>query len=194
VETATRSFDSYDYMTAKNETEIFFWRDLADNYIEMAKRRLYAEDAPQHEGARFTLHHVLVTTLKLFAPILPFVTEQIYLGLFGDGSGVDSIHRTTWPTTQTQYIDAGAETIGHALVDIASAVRRFKSEHALSLGAELSTLHLHIREARLAEDLCKSEDDILSVTRAREIVHNPSAGQDVHRMRANDQVDLVIVR
>ena len=54
----------YDYATAKSEIETFFWRDLADNYLEMAKMRLYAGGEPA-DGAKLALYTALLTTLKL---------------------------------------------------------------------------------------------------------------------------------
>ncbi len=83
----TDLFQGYDYAIAKSEIETFFWRDLADNYLEMAKKRLYDDLSEETatgagEGARFALYHALLATVKLLAPILPHVTERIYGGMF----------------------------------------------------------------------------------------------------------------
>ena len=88
IRRVTDLFRGYDYAAAKSEIETFFWRDLADNYLEMAKLRLYNADM----GASFTLDYVLLTTLKLFAPFLPHVTEEIYQHLFAERDGAVSIH------------------------------------------------------------------------------------------------------
>ena len=93
VAEVTAAFQAYDYTAAKTATELFFWGDLADNYVEMAKTRLYSPASPLHEGARYTLYRVLLTTVKLFAPILPFVTEAIYRTLFAATDGSASVHR-----------------------------------------------------------------------------------------------------
>lgn len=170
----TRALDALDYMGAKNEVEVFFWRDLADNYLEMAKRRLYDSDGPGHAAAQFTLYHVLLTTLKLFAPILPFVTDRIYRGLFADIEGAASIHRSHWPDVRQDLIDAEAEQLGRALVAIAGAVRHHKSERKLSLGAELPWIELTGPTEAIAR-LGEAADDLMSVTRAREIRLVPDA-------------------
>jgi valyl-tRNA synthetase len=78
----TNLLDNYDYATAKSEIEVFFWTDLADNYLEMAKKRLYDETDLAHDGARYALFNILRDTVKLFAPFLPSVTETIYQGIF----------------------------------------------------------------------------------------------------------------
>ncbi|MCI0393344.1 MAG: valine--tRNA ligase [Chloroflexi bacterium] len=165
----TELFHNYDYATAKSETEVFFWTDLADNYLEMAKKRLYDEQEPAHEGARYALYHVLLATLKLFAPFLPYITEEIYRGLFAAGDGDDSIHRSRWPAADPALLNEAAEAAGDALVQIATAVRRYKSTVNLSLGAELDRLHLATAEPGLAAQLQAAEADIISVTRAREV-------------------------
>ncbi len=159
----------YDYAAAKSEIESFFWQALADNYLEMAKERLYDTASPGHDGARYTLRRALLTTLKLFAPFLPYVTEEIYLGLFAAAEGAASIHRSRWPEADDSLLSEAAETVGDALVAIATAVRRYKSEASLSLGAEVAHLHLASADAALAAALHASEADLRSVTRARAI-------------------------
>lgn len=162
----TAGFEAYDYATARGEIESFFWRDLADNYIEMAKQRLY-EGGAGYEAARYTLHAALLTTVKLLAPLLPYITEAIYRGLFAAAEGAPSIHRATWPAVDARFDDAAALAAGEALIDIATAVRRYKSEHNLSLGAPLAALHLPDAPAELAAALRAATADLLSITRAR---------------------------
>ena len=176
IERTTRLYEQYDYATTKSEIEQFFWQILADNYLEMAKLRLY-EGGPASEGARYALHHALLTTLKLLAPILPFVTERIYQGLFAkaevsaDGSAA-SIHTSAWPTGNEAWRDELAILHGNQLVEIATVVRRYKSEQNLSLGAELARLHLQTADAELAVHLREAITDLTSITRAKEIVLN----------------------
>ncbi|MGZ3602424.1 MAG: valine--tRNA ligase [Ktedonobacterales bacterium] len=168
IQRVTDLFQGYDYAAAKSEIESFFWRDLADNYLEMAKERLYDAASPLHEGARYTLHRALLTTLQLFAPILPYVTEAIYRGLFAWREEA-SIHRSRWPIVEAALLDESAEATGEILIALATAVRRYKSEQNLSLGAELVSLHLATTDAVLAERLRASSADLRSVTRARDI-------------------------
>jgi len=139
----TKHFLDYDYALAKSEIEAFFWRDLADNYLEMCKQRLYEEGHPQRPGAIYTLRRTLLDTLKLFAPFLPYVTEAIYQGLFADPlAEFASIHRAAWPQPDPALADPQAEATGERLVEIATALRRYKSEHNLPLSSELPRLQL----------------------------------------------------
>jgi valyl-tRNA synthetase len=168
VERMTTLFTEYDYATARAEAESFFWATLADNYLELAKLRLYDASDPQAAGARYALRTTLLTILKLFAPFLPYVTEEIYTTLFADEDS--SIHRAAWPTLATlppdEASDEVAERAGDTLVAIATAVRRYKSENGLSLGRELARLQIATDDASLANWLQASATDLSSVTRA----------------------------
>ncbi len=169
IRNVTQAMLAYEYAAAKGEVEAFFWRDLADNYLEMAKQRLYSPPAPGHGGATFTLHHLFLNTLKLLAPFLPYVTEAIYRELFADSESVPSIHSGPWPIPQARFEDAQAEALGDVLVEIATSVRRYKSEQNLSLGTELNRVQLAPDSSALASALTGATVDLMSVTRARQI-------------------------
>jgi valyl-tRNA synthetase len=172
VRRVTGLMEGYEYATAKSEIEIFFWGELADNYLEMCKQRLYDPEAPAHMAARSTLAHVLSTILKLLAPFLPYVTEEIYQGLFTATPTTSSIHSGGWPEAIPDLEDDAAEQIGAILVEIATAARRFKSEHSLSLGTELSLIQLAFADGSitgLLDALSGAQADLKSITRARQI-------------------------
>jgi valyl-tRNA synthetase len=165
IERVTSLFQAYDYAAAKAEIEAFFWQ-FADNYLEMAKQRLYNQDHPQHYCAQFTLHYTLLTVIKLFAPILPHVTEWIFQSLFVFNGNKQSIHTAPWPTVDKYVFNESAERLGDILVEIASAVRRYKSEHNLSLGTEIIKLQLATSNPNLQENLVSGIVDLMSITRA----------------------------
>ena len=167
IDRCTALWEQYDYASARSEVEIFFWRDLADNYLEMVKKRLY--DGENSEGARFTIYYALLSTLKLFAPIMPFVTERIYGALFSVTDGAESIHRAAWPKSKENWRSEAALAFGDVLLAMATAVRRFKSENQLSLGAEIQTLHLATADPQLAAGLQAAIPDLAGLTRAKEI-------------------------
>jgi valyl-tRNA synthetase len=122
---------------------------------------------------------VLLALIKLFAPILPHVTEQIYQGVFAGSQGQGtSIHRSSWPVVDEGYLDEEAEDFGEVLLEIATTVRRYKSERNLSLGTELSRLQLATGDAILAQNLENAIPDLLSITRARLIEISINDTQD----------------
>ncbi|MDE3256849.1 MAG: valine--tRNA ligase [Gemmatimonadota bacterium] len=167
IRRVTCCFQDYQYALARSETESFFWRDLADNYLEMAKRRLYEVNGSGTSGAQYALSHVLRTCIQLFAPFLPFVTEEIYDGLFAKND--ESIHVSAWPILNPGLVDDRSEVTGSHLVEIATAVRRYKSESNISLGATLDQLQLAVHDKTLSLTLWEAESDLTSITRAREL-------------------------
>ncbi len=191
IRQVTDYFHNYDFAAAKSETENFFWKILADNYLEMCKLRLYEE---QSEGARYTLHAVLLTTLKLFAPFLPYVTEEIYRELFAAVEGADSIHKARWPLADESLVDAAAEDAGDAVVDVATAVRRYKTEHQLHMGAELERLQIATRDAALGKELSEANADIRSITRAKQVEVREHLGDDLETIGDTGTVAVALVR
>lgn len=168
IRQATALWHGYDYAAAKSEVEGFFWGDLADNYLEMVKLRLYDEASAGHQGGRYALYHVLLAVVKLLAPILPYVAEEVYQGLYAR-VGEGSLHRAAWPAVDARFDDPAVEAVGDTLVGIATAARRYKSERSLPLGSALGCLHLATGDAALAAALRQAREDLLSVTRACEV-------------------------
>ncbi len=166
IERVTTLMESYDYATAKSEIETFFWTEFADNYLEMAKKRLY-DGGDAARGAQVTLRMALLTTLKLLAPFMPYITETIYQSLFEEEG---TIHRDSWPEARRALFDEEAEALGIELVTIAGAVRRYKSEENMSLAAELAQLHLLVADEETQSRFRAAEADLVSVTRARKVI------------------------
>jgi valyl-tRNA synthetase len=173
IQRASDQMKDYDYAAARSEMESFFWRNLADNYLEMAKQRLYSnadvEEGPDREGARFCLYTVTLAIIKLLAPFLPFVTEEIYQGLFANQESGGSLHLSRWPQVDPLLSDSRAAERGELLVMIATAARRYKSERNISLAGGLDRLQLACSQEDLIDWLDASRSDLASVTRAATI-------------------------
>ncbi|MFD9861766.1 valine--tRNA ligase [Streptomyces alboflavus] len=103
VDEATAAFDDFDYTRALSCTETLFWR-FCDDYVELVKARAYGDhgDAAARDSARETLRTALDTVLRLFAPTLPFVTEEVW-SWYAPGS----VHRAAWPSAEE--VLAGAQ-------------------------------------------------------------------------------------
>ena len=165
----TDLFESYEYAAAKSEIETFFWSELADNYLEMAKQRLYDGSKEMKAAACYSLYNLLLDTLKLFAPFLPHVTEEIYQGLFASSNGFQSIHNSLWPTANPDLLDERAEQVGITLVEVASSVRRYKSDHNLPLSSPIKLLQLATSVPSLDNLLQEAYADLMSITRTKSV-------------------------
>ena|GEM_PF-3003315 len=106
----------------------------------------------------------------MLAPFLPYVTEVIYQALFARLEGNKSVHLAAWPEAKEDLIDAEAERIGEILKALATAVRRYKSTANIALGAEIFLLQAEVDDAETRRQLQQAEADILSITRAKNIV------------------------
>lgn len=178
IQNVTRRFEGFEHAAALSELELLFWSTLADNYIEMVKGRLYQlpDGDPDKESARHTLYSVLLAVLKMLAPLMPYVTDNIFrLALSSDGTL--SIHNSSWPQVAPELIDEPVEVVGSAIIGIATAVRRHKSAVKKRMGASLTRLRVATENPQLLGWLRACTRDIESVTRATIIDYSetPSA-------------------
>ena len=153
VDRATAAFEGYDYTRALEVSEEFFW-SFCDDYVELVKVRAYG-DSPGAASAHAALATTLSTLLCLFAPVLPFVTEEVW-SWWQPGS----VHRAAWPTAAPLRALAGADA-DLGLLPVAgavlSAVRKAKSEAKVSQRAAVSTASISgsaddVRRVRAAAD------------------------------------------
>lgn len=168
VKEVTEALEIYDYSKLRNETNNLFWNTFCDYYLEISKDRLYNPDRrgrKASDSAKYTLYVCLNTFLKLFAPILPHVTEEIYQSYFAKQEKVKSIHLSQWPTQKESHEYGDVEKNIDVFVEILSAVRKMKTEKNKPLNAPIKKIIVEGDEKVFDGAL----EDLKSSTKAGEI-------------------------
>jgi valyl-tRNA synthetase len=175
VNSATESFVNYEYSRAKGEVEQFFWSDFCDNYLEIVKGRVYKGSGEKKLSAQYTLHKSLLTILKLVAPIMPFITEEIYQEYFKKNEKAKSIHLSEWPKSEKEkersvvkkYEDDNSFGLDkwNILLKVLSDVRQEKSKNQKAMNSEVVLTLSRITYDNVKEFL----EDLKNVTNSKEI-------------------------
>jgi len=134
----TDSMDDYQFDEAFKAIRGFTWDVLADNYIELIKARLYGDDEEAKKAAKYTLFVTMDSLAKMLAPFAPFFSEEMFSRL-GEGS----IHLQSWPQVREELIDKDIELSGDFIKDVASNVRRYKSEKGMALNTALEKIEIY---------------------------------------------------
>lgn len=169
IRSAAALLNEYETGSARHEIDDLFWRDFCDNYIEIAKERLYRPDLHGEEKRRsgqYALYHSLLAILKLYAIYVPHITEYLYQAFFRRYEKEASIHMMLW--TQPQEPDAPVLEFGDVLTRALSDMRRYKSENNLSMRTQIDVLTITAPE-HLLPLLRQTEKDLLACSRAKEI-------------------------
>ncbi|HMK99120.1 MAG TPA: valine--tRNA ligase, partial [Acidimicrobiales bacterium] len=166
IEQSTAAFEDYDYARALERTEAFFW-SFCDDYVELVKARAYEDPAgPGPASARAALAVALSVLLRLLAPVLPFVTEEVW-SWWHHGS----VHRAPWPATTE--LPAAARRTDTAVLDVTAevlgSVRRAKSEAKQSMRVPVARLTVTDTSERL-EALALAAADLRQAGGVEELV------------------------
>ncbi|MEA2035923.1 MAG: valine--tRNA ligase [Nanoarchaeota archaeon] len=168
IKNSTESFDKYEYSRTKADVENFFWHEFCDNYLEIVKDRLYNPDKRGKDSrlsAQYGLYNTLLAILKMMAPIMPFITEEIYQLYFAKHDKSKSIHVSSWPEPIKK--DEKAEKVGELAIYAVQKARQAKSEQNLSLKSPLKNLFITGKISKEEFELVK--EDIIASTNAEKI-------------------------
>jgi valyl-tRNA synthetase len=164
---ASQSLEELEHARALELTEQFFWSRFTDTYVEMVKARARSEeDAAGRASAVGALRLGLKVILRLFAPFLPYITEEAWSWSFAK-AGAGSIHQAPWPTAaELDTAGAGEEGVFDAAVAFLETVHRAKGTAGASVGRHLSRLRMKASPAT-ADLVLRAIDDVLGAARVQ---------------------------
>ena len=150
IERATAAFDEFDYAQALSLVEDFFWRTFCDNYLELAKSRTYEEELTEGRlSAAATLRLVHRALVRMMAPYVPYLTEEVWHWCYTDDPGMhESVHRSPWPTLDELAAvpePAGPQTY-EATIVVVEAVRKAKTDANLSMSAPVKSVSVTAKQ------------------------------------------------
>ncbi|WBM80511.1 valine--tRNA ligase [Cryobacterium breve] len=164
VAQATTAFEGYDHARALEVTESFFWT-FCDDYLELVKERAYGEAGTGQASAVAALRTALSTLLRLFAPFVPFATEEAW-----SWSNEGSVHRAAWPVAADLEAGAGGNP---ALLELSSraltGIRRGKTDAKASQKTDVASAVISGTAAEVAL-LAQAAADLQAVGRISELV------------------------
>jgi valyl-tRNA synthetase len=172
VATATAAFDDYQHTRALEAVETFFWT-FCDDYVELVKERAYGERADAAvASARAALALTLDVSLRLFAPFLPFVTEEVW-SWWRSGS----VHRAPWPSVAEVAVDDGEVRLLGLVGDALSQVRKAKSEAKVSMRTDVARAVVRA-PGGVIDLLALGTDDLKSAGRIADLAFEASGDRN----------------
>ncbi len=162
---STKNFDNFEYQRVKSDLDNFFWHIFCDNYLEIIKKRIYNGDKKEKESAFFALYNILLSLLKMFSPITPFIAEEIYQDYFRKNEKDKSIHLSDWPEKLGIKSGKDDEIKLNLLLEIISQVRQEKTRANKPMNSEI-ILTLEPERAKIIRDMLS---DLKGVTNSSEI-------------------------
>jgi valyl-tRNA synthetase len=192
VREMAKALEKYQYFKARKIFEDFFWSEFCDNYLEIAKGRLSInsndkKDLSKKISAQYATYYSFLNILKMAAPFVPYITEEIYhselkdknsdniiliseknKGYFYKNEKIKSIHKTLWPLNNNIKIENSVIKKAKTALMIISQIRKIKSTHNIKLGENISVLKIKCPLDK-QRDIKPFLDDIAYIAKAEKI-------------------------
>ena len=160
VARVTESHNEFNFGQALSETESFFWTHFTDTFLELAKPRAWTSaesadrySAQERSSAIAALRLGLNVLLRLFAPIIPYITEEIWSWVFAAETGHSSIHRAPWPSA-SEFASVAPPAHAHSFalaVETFNAINKTKADAQVSAGRVVESLTIVAHDSTLQE-------------------------------------------
>jgi valyl-tRNA synthetase len=166
IDQASAAYEGFDHAKALDVTEAFFWT-FTDDYLELVKERAYTGEGQARTSAITALRTALDAMLRLFAPVIPFATEEVW-----SWTHEGSIHRAAWPTAHEVATSADPASFA-GLLGLASealiTIRRFKTDQKVA--QKTGVIRATIKAPALLQS---AEADLMAVGKIAELTWETS--------------------
>ena len=152
-----KHLDKYDNYNSRAAIDTFFWDIFCDQYLEFIKDRFWTPEKYSAESklsAQWTLYTVLRTIIGLYAPFIPFLTEELWQKIYKPFEGGETLHLTEYPTVTPEY-DTDVSTMDIAL-ELLKNIRGLRTDRKVGNGAKLEMLTIPTDTPDVLHGLIKS--------------------------------------
>ncbi|MBS7638618.1 class I tRNA ligase family protein, partial [Candidatus Bathyarchaeota archaeon] len=177
VKAVTDWLEECQFMNALETVRNFVWHVFCDHYLEAVKYRLYG-GGEERRAAQAALHYAVKRILQLLAPVIPYITEEIYSYMYSAGEG-DSIHLTPWPKFNEALIDPEAEEKGELIISVIRDLRREKNRRGIPLNRPITYVALYAEGEEGLEALKSGMKDIKETVKVERLEVIRGSGGDV---------------
>ncbi|MFN8671208.1 MAG: valine--tRNA ligase [Candidatus Sericytochromatia bacterium] len=169
------ALNKFEFGTAMSEFEKYFWHDFCDFYLELVKDRIYKPEKYENGhnkklSAQYALFVSLNSIIKLIAPYLPHITEELYQKYYKDLEKELSIHQTKFPTNLIEVPSNNTDIFKGIdfVLQTVEGVRKFKTDNKIRLGEEIADVKIKTNNADI--ELIKNfADDIQGISRSHKV-------------------------
>ena len=151
-----QEFKKNEFYLARVQLEKFFWQIFCDNYLEFVKGRLYQREKygeNSHNSAKKTLAYLLIGQIKLFAPFIPHITEEIYQNIDLNFLRLETLHIEKFPIINEKFNCQNSSKAGDLLLEIVKLVRIAKSKYNYSMRLPVDNLDIFADNAQELNEL-----------------------------------------
>jgi valyl-tRNA synthetase len=130
IRDADSLFEKFEFAKASELIYHFAWDDLCDWYLELSKESFATGNAANSQRV---LGHVLDQLMRLLHPLMPFITEELWVSL----TGGESLVIAKWPEADLNYLDQAAENLVTQMQAVITEVRRFRNDQGVKATAKI---------------------------------------------------------
>lgn len=171
IQQAHRAYQDFNVMAFMKEAERFI-DDLSNWYVRRNRRRFWrSEKDNDKKVAYFTLHKVLLTLIKLLAPVIPFVSEEMYqnLAVAGDATAAESVHLTTFPQVESGFVDETLVNEVDLVIEYVSAGRSLRNKSGLKVRQPLAEFVVRPASENSQQLLRKHQQHLLEELNVKQV-------------------------